>query len=471
MPFIPHTEQDIKDMLATIGVASIETLFDEIPDNLRIKKNPIIPDSITEMELGQLMRQRALADGGLLCFIGAGAYDHHIPAAVWDVTSRGEYLTAYTPYQAEASQGTLQLLYEYQTMMASLMGLPISNASLYEGASALAEAILMAVRSDSKKKFHRILLPLTIHPHYRHVVKTIVSQRDIEIVDVPFDLTTGSTTLAELEKWTASDLSALVIPQPNFFGVLEDIDALTNWAHAKNALVIALVNPLAMSLLKPPGQWGKKGADIACGEGQPLGVPMASGGPYYGFLCCKKELVRQMPGRIVGRTVDQEGKQGFVLTLQAREQHIRRAKATSNICTNQGLLVTASTIYMSLMGPHGLRQVAMACHQNLQYLQEKLFAIDGIEPVFNRPAFHETVIRLPVSVDTILQALSKNKIQGGFSLTKSYPELGECLLVCVTETKTQKEMDYFTEKLAEIVKHNSHKTPYIAQAASQVVEK
>jgi glycine cleavage system P protein (glycine dehydrogenase) subunit 1 len=475
MPFIPHTDQDIKEMLAAIGAASIETLFDEIPDDLRIKKLPDIADSLTEMELGQRMRQRAEKDGGLLCFIGAGAYDHHIPAVVWDLTSRGEYLTAYTPYQAEASQGTLQLLYEYQTMMASLMGLAVSNASLYEGASALAEAILMAVRLSPKMKLHRILLPLTIHPHYRQVVKTIVSQRDIEIVEVPFDLTTGGLSLAELEKCAAGEMCALVIPQPNFFGVLEDVDVLTDWAHAKKAWVIGVVNPLAMSLLKPPGQWGEAGADIACGEGQPLGVPMASGGPYYGFLCCKKECVRQLPGRIVGRTIDKEGKQGFVLTLQAREQHIRRAKATSNICTNQGLLVTASTIYMSLLGPAGLRSVAIASHQNVHYLREKLCAIEGVWAVFNRPVFHEIVVHLPMSVDAVLHALAKNKIQAGFSLTKAYPHLGECLLVCATETKTHEDMDYFVKKLADVLKDNSHPIAHTAKtvstAASQAVEK
>lgn len=456
MPFIPHTDQDIQEMLATIGVAHVDALFDEIPDNLRIKKPPVIAEHLTEMELGQLMRQRAALDGGFFCFIGAGSYDHHIPAAVWDITSRGEYLTAYTPYQAEASQGTLQLLYEYQTMMASLMGLDVSNASLYEGASALAEAILMAVRLAPKMKLHRILLPTTIHPHYRQVVKTIVTQRDIEIIDVPWDVTTGSISLAELKKWEGIEVCALVIPQPNFFGVIEEVDALTDWAHEHKALAIGVVNPLAMSLLKPPGQWGKKGADIACGEGQPLGVPMASGGPYYGFLCCKKDLVRQMPGRIVGRTVDKEGKQGFVLTLQAREQHIRRAKATSNICTNQGLLVTASTIYMSLMGPLGLRQIATVCHQQLHYLREKLDTIEGVEILFNRPMFHEIVVRLPMSVDVVLHEFAKHHIQGGFSLTQTYPELGECLLICVTETKTEDDIDNYTKKLREILKSGNH---------------
>jgi glycine dehydrogenase subunit 1 len=450
MPFIPHTEQDVKKMLATIGVAKIEDLFDEIPQSLRCKEFTGVPQGLTELELSRLMQESAKQDGEMLCFIGAGAYEHHIPAAVWDVTSRGEFLTAYTPYQAEASQGTLQLLYEYQTMMASLMALDVSNASLYDGASALAEAILMAVRSNRHNKSHRVLLPRTVHPHYRQVVKTIVSQQGIELVEIPFNETTGQTTIESLQAYS-DNVTALVIPQPNFFGVLEDVDALTQWAHEHQALAIAVVNPLAMALLKAPGQWDKNGADIACGEGQPLGVPLASGGPYYGFLCCKKDLVRQLPGRIVGRTVDVEGKEGFVLTLQAREQHIRRAKATSNICTNQGLLVTASTIFMSLLGPVGLRRMALASYHNTHALCRKLAAIGGVEAVFQAPFFHEVVLRLSQPVDRVLQALAELNVQGGYSLKKFYPELGNCMVVCATETKTDLDLDEYADKLQQVM--------------------
>ncbi len=455
MPFIPHTEKDVKDMLATIGVARVDDLFNEIPDNLRKANiNDVMP-SLNEMELSRLMHERANQDGGMKCFIGAGAYEHHIPAAVWEVATRGEFMTAYTPYQAEASQGTLQLLYEYQTMMASLMALDVSNASLYDGASALAEAILMAARSNKKKTRQRILLPLSVHPHYRETVKAIVTQQGIDIVEIPFDVKKGCVTKEILEKYSHDDVTALVIPQPNFFGVLEDVDLLTEWAHQHQGLVIAVVNPMSMSLLKPPGKWGQNGADIACGEGQPLGVPLASGGPYYGFLCCKKDYVRQLPGRIVGRTVDAEGKQGFVLTLQAREQHIRRAKATSNICTNQGLLVTASTIYMSLMGPKGLRQVAVNSHQNLNLLKSKFSALKNVEILFGD--FHEMVLRLPKSVDEVLAQLAQQKIQAGFALTKHYPELGECLLVCVTETKNEADLDLFVNQLSLALEKNSEK--------------
>jgi glycine dehydrogenase subunit 1 len=446
MPFIPHTPEDIQAMLATIGVAKLEDLFDEIPKNLRLADLSSLPAGITEMELSRLMRDKAKQDSDLLCFIGAGAYEHHIPAAVWEVASRGEFLTAYTPYQAEASQGTLQLLYEYQTMMASLMGLAVSNASLYDGASALAEAVLMAVRLNKQKKSPRVLVPKTVHPHYRQVLKTIVDQQGIELVEVPFDAKTGCVSLAALEKFSA-EVTALVIPQPNFFGVIEDVDALTDWAHRHQAIAIAQVNPLAMALLKAPGQWGKDGAEIACGEGQPLGVPLASGGPYYGFLCCQQEYVRQLPGRIVGRTVDVEGKPGFVLTLQAREQHIRRAKATSNICTNQGLLVTASTIYMSLLGPKGLRQQALACYHNTRLLRETLAAVDGVEVVFHSPVFHETVVRLSWPVDEVLNQLAQQRIQAGYVLQKEYPELGNCLLLCATETKTVDDIHFFANQL------------------------
>jgi glycine dehydrogenase subunit 1 len=451
MPFIPHTSEDIQEMLAAIGIADIETLFDEIPDSLRQFAMTDIPAGITEMELGRLMRERAAQDAGMLCFIGAGAYEHHIPAAVWELATRGEFYTSYTPYQAEASQGSLQLIYEYQTMMASLMGMEVSNASLYDGASGLAEAILMAVRLANKKGKAKILLPRNIHPTYRATVETIVSQQDIELVEVPYVSATGRVNTEALEKLYTTDVAALVIGQPNFFGVLDDVDFLTDWAHAKGVLSIAVVNPTAMALLKAPGQWGKAGVDIACGEGQPLGVPMASGGPYYGFLCAKKLHVRQMPGRIVGRTIDMEGKPGFVLTLQAREQHIRRAKATSNICTNQGLMVTASTIYMSLIGPVGLRAVALASHQRTRELKQELESISGVETVFSSPYFHEIVVRFNQPVGPLLTEMAKRKIQAGFALEEDYPELKNCLLLCATETKTSNDIKLLATHIRDVL--------------------
>jgi glycine dehydrogenase subunit 1 len=451
MPFIPHTEQDIQSMLETIGIKKLDTLFDEIPDSLRHVSLDDVPSGISEMELGRLMRERAQQDGGLVCFIGAGAYEHHIPAAVWDVATRGEFYTAYTPYQAEASQGSLQLIYEFQTMMANLMALEVSNASLYDGASALAEAILMAVRLETKKHKTSILMPRSVHPHYRETVEAIVSQQSIKLIDVPYQKESGKIDTQALKQLLNDDVAALVIPQPNFFGVLEDVDMLTDWAREQGILSIALVNPMAMALLKAPGQWGKEGVDIACGEGQPLGIPLASGGPYYGILCAKKAHVRQMPGRIVGRTVDVDGKTGYVLTLQAREQHIRRAKATSNICTNQGLMVTASTIYMSLMGPQGLRQVAAHSHARTRELQKELTAIAGVENVFTSPFFHEVVLRINQPVDHMLHELARRGIQGGYSLKKYYPELGECLVICATETKTSEDIQLLAHHLRDVL--------------------
>lgn len=449
MPFIPHTDADVKAMLAAIGAKSIDQLFDEIPEALRAGKLTQVPEGLSEMDVSRLMSQRAAQDGSYLNFLGAGAYEHHIPAAVWEIVTRGEFYSAYTPYQAEASQGTLQLLYEYQTMMASLTGMDVSNASLYEGASALAEAVLMAVRAH--KKSRRILMPTTVHPIYRQVVDAIVKNQNIELVELPYCTGEGNIEPASLKRFEGQEFAALVIPQPNFFGVLEEVDELTDWAHANNMFAIALVNPTSLALLKAPGDWGTKGADIAVGEGQPLGAPLSSGGPYYGFMCCKEPLVRQMPGRIIGRTVDLDGKQGFTLTLQAREQHIRRSKATSNICTNQGLVVAASTIYMSLLGPDGLERVAAACHANTNALIDKLTAIKGVKRAFSRPVFHEVVLLLDAPAAEVLRALEAKGILGGFDLSSHYPELGNALLVCATETRTAADIQQYAAELERIL--------------------
>ncbi|MBI2295332.1 MAG: aminomethyl-transferring glycine dehydrogenase subunit GcvPA [Betaproteobacteria bacterium] len=449
MPFIPHTEQDIRAMLAAIGVASIEELFDEIPRELRGGALAGIPPALNEMEITRLMRGRAERDGTWLSFLGGGAYEHHIPAAVWQIATRGEFYSAYTPYQAEASQGTLQLLYEYQTMMASLTALDVANASLYDGASALAEAVLMAVRAHKSSK--RVLMPATVHPVWRRVVRTIVRNQGIELVELPYCTEAGHTLPEALAKLEGAAAAALVVPQPNFFGVLEPVDELTDRAHARGALAVALVNPVALALLKPPGEWGSRGADIAVGEGQPLGVPLASGGPYCGFMACRKELVRQMPGRIVGATVDAEGRRGYTLTLQAREQHIRRSKATSNICTNQGLMVTAATIHMALLGPARLAEVARACHANTLMLASRLAAIRGVTRAFSGAIFHEAVMRLPTPVAPVLQALKAQGILGGLDLKRDYPELGHALLVCATETKNEEDLALYAGHVARII--------------------
>ena len=450
MPFIPHTEQEVRDMLAAVGAARIEDLFDEIPAALRSALKQV-PVGLSEMEIARLMSARAVQDQYALCFAGAGAYQHHIPAAVWEITTRGEFYTAYTPYQAEASQGTLQVLYEYQTMMASLTGMDVSNASLYDGASALAEAVLMAVRANRKSKSKRILMPAAVHPACRKVVHAVVHSQGIASTLLPYCAGEGHLVPESLNRFKGEDFAALVIAQPNFFGVMEDVDALTDWAHAQGMLVIAAVNPTSLALLKPPGEWGSRGADIVCGEGQPLGIPLSSGGPYFGFMCCKQEWVRQMPGRIAGRTVDRDGKPGFTLTLQAREQHIRRSKATSNICTNQGLAVTAATIYMAILGAGGLERAAAASHANTARLVEKLCAIPGVSCVFSRPVFHEAALRLSRPVHEVIDELAAQGIVGGYSLREDYPELGEALLVCATETKTEADLDEYAARLKAIL--------------------
>jgi glycine dehydrogenase subunit 1 len=455
MPFIPHTDDDIRDMLGAIGAGALDELFDEIPAGLRVSGLPGIPPGMSEMEIRRLMQARAESDGRPLCFLGAGAYDHHIPAAVWEIATRGEFYSAYTPYQAEASQGTLQLIYEYQTMMASLAGMDVSNASLYDGASALAEAVLMSVRANRSSQSRRILVPAAVHPNYRRTTRTIVRNQGIELVELLYDREGGNTPLESLEPYAGEDITAVVIQQPNFFGILEEVDALTDWAHRQGALVIAVCNPTALAILKPPGVWGETGADIACGEGQPLGAPLAGGGPYFGFMCCRQALVRQMPGRIVGRTLDRDARVGYTLTLQAREQHIRRSKATSNICTNQGLLVTAATIYMALLGAEGLARVAQSCHANTLALIETLTGNAHVAKVFSRPYFHESVLRLSLPVADVLRPLHAHNLLPGYDLSRDYPELGNALLVCATETRTAEDIALYADHLNRIIERQT----------------
>lgn len=450
MPFIPHNEAEVQAMLSKIGADSIDELFDEIPGELIISELDGVPPAIGEMEIIRLMHARAATDGAPLCFIGAGAYEHHIPTVVWDIATRGEFYSAYTPYQAEASQGTLQTIYEYQTMIVSLSGMYASNASLYDGASALAEAALMAVRGNRSSKSKRVLLASGVNATYRRVAQTIAGSQGLVFDRLPLELATGTTDASFLVDQDEPPV-AVVIQQPSFFGTLENIDALTDWAHAQGALVIAIVNPTSLAVLKAPGNWGETGADIVCGEGQPLGVPLSSGGPYFGFMACTQKLIRQMPGRIVGRTTDLDNQPGFTLTLQAREQHIRRSKATSNICTNQGLMVTAATIYLSLLGHEGLKQVALTSNQQTTRLTKMLSAIDGVVQTFNGSFFHEAVITLERPVAPVLSALAAKNILGGFDLSADYPELGHSILICATETKTDGDLECYADAMADIL--------------------
>lgn len=444
MAFIPHTDDDIRSMLSDIGEKSIDALYDEVPKALRFTGKLKHHDALDEMQLSALMRNLAAKDDGFLNFIGAGSYEHFIPAAVWDLVGRGEFYTAYTPYQPEASQGGLQLIYEYQTMIASLTGMEVANASVYDGATALAEALLMAVRENRKVNDKAVLVAGNLHPHYADTVKTMLLQQSIDVVETGVDPKTGCIDIAGFEQ---SEYAAFVIQQPNFFGGLEAVDELTDWAHSRSMMVIACVNPISLALLKPPGEWGEAGADICCGEGQPLGVPMASGGPYFGFMTAKKAFVRQLPGRIVGRTVDVDGLEGFVLTLQAREQHIRRGKAKSNICTNQGLMVTAATIYMSLMGFAGLKRVALKAHRNASQLVERLCELPGVSRRHDAEFFHEAVIELPCSASHVVSTLLKQKILAGLDLRVYDPALNNALLVCATETKTNDDIDRYVDAI------------------------
>jgi glycine dehydrogenase subunit 1 len=470
MPFIPHTPPETEAMLGTLGLSSLEALFDEIPAALQIESLPeSVPEGVGELALGRIMRERARRDDPPLCFLGAGAYEHFIPAAVWDIVTRGEFYSAYTPYQAEASQGTLQLIYEFQSMMVELTGLEVSNASLYDGASALAEACLMACRlagwdTDSPV----VLLPEAVHPAYRAVVRTVLAPQSIPIETVPFDRRTGLLDARWLEpRLAALKAGVLVLPQPNFFGLIESVTEWTEAAQARGLRVVGLVNPTALALLEPPGRWGSRGADIACGEGQPLGAPLSSGGPYLGFMTTRFDCVRQMPGRIVGRTVDADGRPGYTLTLQAREQHIRRARATSNICTNQGLLVTAATLYLSLLGPTGLRHVAAASHARTRELVEALTGLPGVRRLFDgTPFFHECALTADQPAPYLLEALADQGILGGYDLGGFDLPQGSGWLVCATEMRTAPEIARYRETLERVLKagrgHSHRSAPVIS---------
>jgi len=451
VPYIPHTKTCVETMLASIGEPDIDALFDEIPPALQLAGIEGLPEGQDELDVLRDFAETANRDPKLTCFAGGGSYDHHIPAAVWDIAGRGEFMTSYTPYQGEASQGTLQLLYEYQSMMCALTGQEVSNASVYDGGTALAEAVLMTIRGSARARRAKRLEVLAaggVHPHYLAAVRTCVSGQGINLRSLDISENGVSGDMPEGEPPIA-----LIVQQPNVFGRLEDVDYLTRWAKTHDVMLIALTNPLSLALLKAPGDWGETGADIVCGDGQPFGVPMSSGGPTHGFITCRKSLVRQLPGRIVGRTEDTKGRTGFVLTLQAREQHIRRTKATSNICTNQGLLVTASTLYLSIMGASGIQEIAARCHENTRRLAQALCEIEGVERRFQGPVFHEDVIRLPRSAREVSAALARDAgIFAGIPLGSWYPELDDCLLVCATEKRTDSQISACQQALREALR-------------------
>ena len=460
MPFIPHTDDDVRAMLKSIGAPSIDALFDEIEPALKTSQFAGIAEGVDEMTMLVEMGERARRDEVGPCFTGAGCYDHHIPAAVWDIAGRGEFMTAYTPYQAEASQGTLQLIYEYQTMITALTAMDVSNASVYDGGSALGEAVLMAVRanrahpSSRTGELRRVVVAGACHPHYVDTAANMTRNQGIEVVSAEtMDGRIDLDVLAGMAQERAP--VAVVVQQPNFFGLIEPVDGVVDWARDNGALVVAVVNPTSLALLKPPGNWGANGADIVCGDGQPLGIPMASGGPSFGFLCTRQSLVRQLPGRLVGRTVDRDNQPGFTLTLQAREQHIRRGKARSNICTNQGLLVTAATIYLAIVGAMGLKQVASRCHERTRELVDALTVVKGVRSHFAGGFFHEHVIDVGQPADRVADAVAELGIIAGLPLGRYSSDLGSdlrnCLLVCATEKRTDADIARFGDALQQVL--------------------
>lgn len=443
MRYLPNTEQEIATMLEVIGVSSQDELFATIPSECR-RKNPMkLPPAMTEWELNQHMDDLADQVSGTHhnnVFVGAGSYHHHVPASVSYLLGRSEFSTAYTPYQPEISQGTLQAIYEYQSLVTRLLGMDVANASMYDGASGLAEALLMAIRVSRRNK---VAVSKAIHPNYRQVVNTYFKPTGYEIIELPYR-PDGRSDLAALSD--ISDLAAIAVQSPNFFGCIEDLESVALKAHEdpKTLMVACFTEPLAYGLLKNPGSLG---ADIACGEGQSFGIPQSFGGPGLGMFAAKKAYVRSMPGRLVGRTVDRDGKGGFVLTLATREQHIRREKATSNICSNQGLCATAAAMYMASLGGTGLRGLATLNYDKSEYLKKRMIQA-GLSVPFEAPTFNEFVVKLPAGFEQKYQQLLKKKIVAGLPLAPYYPELAGCHLFCVTETFSKQDMDTLVEEVA-----------------------
>lgn len=432
MNYTPHTERDIQHMLNAIGVASTDDLFAPVPESLRLNALNL-PPGISEMEataFAQSLTDRETS----LSFLGGGAYDHFSPSVVDAIISRGEFFTAYTPYQPEVSQGTLRAIFEFQSMICELTNMEVANASMYDGASALAEAVLMAVRMNNHT---RVLLPRSLHPFYRQVVATYVRGIDLELVDIPWS-DSGALDIPALKRELTDNTAAVVVQNPNFLGVLEHLDEIGDLVNNTRTAFIACVNPISLSAIRPPGDFG---ADIVVGDGQPLGLPLSYGGPYVGFFASREAHMRKMPGRICGQTTDVDGKRGFVLTLQTREQHIRRERATSNICTNQTLCATAATVYLSSIGPQGFREVGeLNWHQSHRALQA-LTSLDGVRQKFSGPIFNEFVLETDRKASDVLTALQHQGIEAGIDLGRFYPALENCILTCVTEKRTEADID------------------------------
>jgi glycine dehydrogenase subunit 1 len=441
--FIPNTDDDKKKMLKAIGRSSVDELFFDIPEEIKTKSNMKIPGPLSEIDIKRHFHD--LGNRNMIfrtCFRGAGAYRRYIPSIVNHVISRSEFYTSYTPYQAEVSQGILQVIFEYQTMMCELTGMEVSNASLYDGATAGAEAVFMAVDLTGK---NRVLLCRTLNPQTRSVIKTysnFSTARNIRIEEVPYR--NGRTDLDVLENKMNEEVACVLVQYPNFFGILEEVIEIEKIVHKHGSFLIVSTDPISLGLLRSPGELG---ADVVIGEGQPLGIPLSFGGPYLGFITTKEKYMRRLPGRIVGESVDCDGNRGFILTLQAREQHIRRENSASNICSNHQLNAVAATVYLTVMGKRGISEVANQCLQKAHYAFEEILRVDGMKPGFSAPFFNEFVIKSDIDPDKINEFLFKNYILGGHDLSGDFTELDKHLLYCVTELNTRREIEMLTEAL------------------------
>jgi len=449
MAYIANTPDDVRIMLGAIGLARVEQLFDAIPGDLLLKRPLAVPPALSELELTQSVTAELARNQGSdqkVCFLGGGSYDHFVPAVVDQLAGRGEFYTAYTPYQAEASQGTLQATFEYQTLMTQLTGLDVSNASLYDGGSAAAEAMLMALTIT--KRFGEVVVAGSVHPEFRQILATFLAHLEPKLVTVPAAL--GAVSPQAVAAAVTDQTAAVIFQYPNFLGQLEDVRAIVRAAHARGAIAIAVVDPISLGLLNRPGDYG---ADIVVAEGQSLGNHLSFGGPYLGIMVCREEYVRKMPGRIVGETTDRNGKRCWVLTLQTREQHIRREKATYNICTNQGLLALRASIYLAVMGPTGLRQAAELSTRKAHYAAERLVSVPGLSPAFPGPFFKEFVVRVQKDPADVLTRVGRLGFHGGIALGRWYPDLADCILIAVTEKRTKAEIDGLADAYNKVLAH------------------
>jgi glycine dehydrogenase subunit 1 len=444
-PYLPLTEEDKKIMLKKIGVSSIDDLFSDIPESVRLNRKLNINDGMSELEVESYIKDIAKLNKScddLTCFLGAGVYDHYIPSVIKHITSRSEFYTAYTPYQAEISQGTLQTIFEYQTVMANLTGMEVSNASMYDGATACVEAAQMAANVTRRKN---IVVSKTLNPEVRKVLKTYLRFKDLNLIEI--DEVGGVTDIDKLKGEINKDTAAVIVQTPNFLGLIEELQDVEKYVHDNKSLLIVFCDPISLGILKNPGEYG---ADVVVGEGQSLGNSMNYGGPYLGFLTTTKKYMRKIPGRIVGETTDSEGKRGYVLTLQAREQHIRREKASSNICSNEALNALTALIYLTTLGKKGIREVAYQNVQKSHYAFKKLTEGGKYKAVFDKPFFNEFVVASKNSVGDINKKLLENKILGGYDLGKQYPSYKNSMLLCVTEKRTKNEIDKLTSVLEGI---------------------